>query len=96
MTLSAGFRLKFVEVDVLRDKDAKAQISYTRQWLGDNANFHGFYFERFSGTPVFDYENAYAVDQSGKRYNLDIKKLSTRKYDIILSEGQAFNNEQIT
>jgi hypothetical protein len=34
----AGFRLKWVEVDVILDKDGKAQISYTIRWSCRNAN----------------------------------------------------------
>ncbi|MCK4533737.1 hypothetical protein KAU39_08110, partial [bacterium] len=61
-----------------------------------NANLHGFYFKGFVGSPVFDYENVYAVDKQGNRYPLEIKKLSSKKYDIILAGGKAFDNGEIT
>ena len=82
---SGGFRLRWVEVDVVLDKDGKAQVSYAVRWSCSGADLHGFYFEGFSGEPVFDSGNSYALDQDNNRYTLDIKKLGSRKYDIIQS-----------
>ena len=92
----AGFKLRWVEINVVLDKDGKAQITYAVRWTCQNADLHGFYFEGFVGSPVFDYENACAVDEKGNRYSLEIKKLSLKKYDIVLAEGKAFNNGEIT
>lgn len=65
-----GFKLRWVEVDAVLDKDGKAQISYMVRWNSQSAALHGFYFEGFGGAPLFDYESAYALDQGQKRYSL--------------------------
>ena len=48
-SFAGSFKLRWVEVDVILDKDAKAQVSYTVRWSADNGNLHGFYFEGFTG-----------------------------------------------
>lgn len=94
--LAGGFRMNWVESEVILDKDGKAQVSYTVRWTGTGGQLHGFYFEGFQETPVFDSAKAYAVDNAGKRYGLDIKRLSPAKYDIVLANGEAFSNGEIT
>ncbi len=96
LILAGDFRLRWAEVDVVLDKDGKAQISYTLRWSCQNANLHGFYFEGFTGIPYFDYKNSFAEGQDGNRYNLDITRISSRKFDVVLSDGRAFNNGEIT
>lgn len=96
LSFAGDFRLRWVEADVILDKDGKAQISYTVRWACRDANLHGFYFEGFTGVPYFDYKNSFAEGQDGTRYNLDIKQLSSRKFDVVLSDGRAFNNGEIT
>jgi len=96
ITFAGGFSLDWNQVLAVLDKDGKAQISYIIRWNCRNVNFHGFYFEVFQEEPFFDKVNSYAVDDKGKKYSLDIKKLSQKKYDIVLANGQAFVNGQIT
>nr|MDA8131450.1 hypothetical protein [Elusimicrobiota bacterium] len=92
---AAGFGMKWVETEVILDRDGKAQVSYAVRWAG-SGQLHGFYFEGFQETPVFDAGRAYALDSSGNKYQLDIKKLSDRKYDIVLAGGQAVTSGEIT
>jgi len=96
LALAGGFRMNWVESEVILDKDGKAQVSYTVRWTGTGGQLHGFYFEGFQETPVFDSAKAYAVDNAGRRYGLDIKRLSSTKYDIVLANGEAFSNGEIT
>lgn len=55
---AGGFSLRWVEADVVLDKDGKAQVSYAVRWKCRGANFHGFYFKGFQEDPAFDYANA--------------------------------------
>ena len=97
LPLSAGgFRMNWSEVEVLLDKDGKAQVSYTVRWTATGGQLHGFYFEGFQETPVFDTARAHALDAAGNRYPLEIKRLSDKKYDIILADGRAFTNGELT
>jgi len=51
----------------LSNKDGKAQVGYAVRWSARNANLHGFYFEGFQEEPVFDYDSAYAEDNTSSR-----------------------------
>ncbi len=93
---AAGFKMDWVESEVTVDRDGKAQISYAVRWTVSGGPLHGFYFEGFQETPVFDMTGSYALDAAGKKYALEIVKVSEKKYDIILADGAAFNDGQIT
>src|SRR4030043_38839 len=93
---SAEFRMRWTEVDLVLDRDGKAEVTYQVRWTCRGANLHGFYFEGFQESPVFDYAGSYAVDQTGRRYGLSIKRLSNKKYDVVLENGQAFHDGEIT
>ncbi|MFA5261953.1 MAG: hypothetical protein WC450_12065, partial [Candidatus Omnitrophota bacterium] len=90
------FKMRWVEVDVVLDPDGKALVSYAVRWSCRGADLHGFYFEGFAGLPRFNYLDAHAVGEDGTRYPLDIIYLSSHKYDIVLSEGQAFHEGEVT
>jgi hypothetical protein len=97
----ASFSLKWAETNVSLNKDGTAVVAYTIRWSASNANLHGFYFEGFMEEPGFDKENAFAVDDKGTKYGLQITKLSSRKYDIVLAAAQdntsidlAFENQK--
>jgi hypothetical protein len=93
---AAGPHMLWNEVDVVLDRDGKAQVSYTSRWDTSGGTLHGFYFEGFQETPVFDLNNAYALDGAGNRYPLAINRLSGTKYDIILADGKAFTGGEVT
>lgn len=92
----AGFDTKWVETEVVLDRDGKGQVAYAVRWSAHGRDLHGFYFEGAAETPVFDHKGAYAVDDRGGRYGLEIKHVSGNKYDIILADGQGFQGGDIT
>lgn len=91
-----GFRLRWVETDVTLDRDGKARIAYAIRWSADGGTLHGFYFEGFQETPIIDTQSAFAVDDQNRRYALSISPLSATKYDVVLADGQAFSQGEIT
>jgi len=94
--VGAAFKMDWVESEVILDRDGKARVSYAVRWTAAGGQLHGFYFEGFQETPVFDPAGAYALDAAGNKYPLEINKVSDKKYDIILAEGGAFTSGQIT
>lgn len=85
--------LRWVEVDVSLDKNGMASITYSVRYSAQGFNLHGFYFEGFSERPVFDYKNCKAIADNGKTYGLDIKRISSRKYDIVLANHEFYRGE---
>lgn len=93
---AAGFKMDWVESEVVLDRVGGAMISYAVRWTAAGEPLHGFDFEGFQETPVFDAARAYALDAAGNRYPLEIRKVSEKKYDISLSGGRAFTDGAIT
>ncbi|HBE88178.1 MAG TPA: hypothetical protein DDW67_03450, partial [Elusimicrobia bacterium] len=93
---SAGYDLKWTETEVVLDRDGRGQVSYAVRWGVTGREIHAFYFEGAAEPPVFDRAGAYAVDDRGERYDLDIKHVSGRKYDIVLAGGRGFGGGDIT
>ncbi len=68
-------RLQFVETEVNLFPDGRASVEYVVRYTVISGEFHGFYFGGFDRlTPIFDRNNASAIDSRGNTYGLDIKK----------------------
>ncbi|MFC2168024.1 DUF2207 domain-containing protein, partial [Acidobacteriota bacterium] len=90
-------KLQFVETEVRLLPDGKASVEYVVRYQVVSGEFHGFYFEGFDKLiPYFDNQNASAVDSQGNTYDLDIKKIRTGFYDIVLDKGEAVSSGFIT
>lgn len=97
-TVMAGEgRLRFVETEVLLFPDGKASVEYVVRYTVISGEFHGFYFEGLDRLiPVFDRENASAIDSQGNTYGLDIKGAGPGRYDIVLDRGRSVTSGDIT
>ncbi|MCK4940636.1 hypothetical protein KAS45_00960, partial [candidate division WOR-3 bacterium] len=93
VSLSAD--LRWVEVDVSLWQDGRADFVYKLRYDVLSGAMHGFYLQGISVVPYFDYENSYAVDAYGQRYDLTIKDLGD-KYDVVLARGHAFGPGEVT
>ncbi|MBW1769837.1 MAG: hypothetical protein JRJ17_01480, partial [Deltaproteobacteria bacterium] len=90
-------RLQFVETEVNLFPDGRASVEYVVRYTVISGEFHGFYFEGFDRlTPIFDRNNASAIDSRGNTYGLDIKKVSSDKYDIVLANGIGVSSGYVT
>jgi hypothetical protein len=90
-------RLQFVETEVNLFPDGRASVEYVVRYTVISGEFHGFYFEGFDRlTPIFDRNNASAIDSRGNTYGLDIKKISSDKYDIVLANGIGISSGYVT
>lgn len=97
-TVMAGEgRLRFVETEVLLFPDGKASVEYVVRYTVISGEFHGFYFEGLDRLiPLFDRENASAIDSQGNTYGLDIKGAGPGRYDIVLDRGRSVTSGDIT
>lgn len=97
-TVMAGEgRLRFVETEVLLFPDGKASVEYVVRYTVISREFHGFYFEGLDRLiPLFDRENASAIDSQGNTYGLDIKGAGPGRYDIVLDRGRSVTSGDIT
>ena len=87
--LSLSVDLQWVEVDVSLWEDGRADFVYKVRWNVLSGTMSGFYFQETTVDPYFDFDDAYAVDEYGNKYPLEIKDLGN-KYDIILGSGKRF------
>ena len=90
-------RLQFVETEVILFPDGKASVEYVVRYAVTSGEFHGFYFEGFDRLiPHFDKENASAIDSEGNTYGLDIKRVNSTLYDIVLENGRGVSSGYVT
>ena len=62
-----------------------------------SGTLHGFYFESRDRLPVgMAVDASYAVDSSGRRYALSMRKVGARKWDIVLANGQGVSSGTVT
>ncbi|MBN1222766.1 MAG: hypothetical protein JXB23_05925, partial [Candidatus Aminicenantes bacterium] len=95
--LAGEGRLQFVETEVMLLPDGKASIEYVVRYAVVSGEFHGFYFGGLDRlVPHFDLENASAIDSRDNTYGLDIKKVRSDYYDIILEKGQGVLSGHVT
>ena len=87
--ISLSVDLRWVEVDVSLWQDGRADFVYKVRWNVLSGTMSGFYFQETTVDPYFDFEDAYAVDEYGNKYPLEIKDLGN-KYDIILGHRKRF------
>jgi len=89
-TANAGTgKMDFVETDIQLFNDGKAVVEYVVKWNVLSGEFHGFYLGGFDRLiPVFDTENAWAIDDFDRKYRLDIKRVDSKKFDIVLAGGE--------
>jgi hypothetical protein len=89
--------INFVETTVELNKAGEANVAYVVQYKVLSGEMHGFYFSGNDRLVINSFsDESYAVDDFGNRYKLDIKKVSSDKWDIILADGQGVSSGTIT
>ena len=87
--------LRSVEIDLVLRTDGKADLFYTLDWSARGGQMHGFYFEGMEGEPVFNLQRCFADLSSGVRVPLEIKKIDSHKFDVILENGKGFSGSAL-
>ncbi|HIE05586.1 MAG TPA: hypothetical protein EYP58_02170, partial [bacterium (Candidatus Stahlbacteria)] len=96
LLFTVAVNLNWVEVDVGLDPRGGAQFVYKIKWTVESGTLHGFYLEGLSIDPVyFDQEESFAEDDYGRKYRLEIKKIGSKKYDVVLARGQGVSRGSI-
>ncbi|MDH5638353.1 MAG: hypothetical protein OEZ04_07675, partial [Nitrospinota bacterium] len=80
----------WVEANVSLRNDGKADFLYRIRYQVFSGKMGGFYLEGAAKNPVFDTANCFAEGDDGTRYNIDIRRLSSRKFDILLARGARY------
>lgn len=89
--------MKWVEIDLSPRVNGQADVIYQIHWKVSGFDLHGFYFEGFGNAPpVFKYDECRAYGSDGSKFNLSIRQMSGQRYDVILANGAAFRNGEIT
>ncbi|MDH5756786.1 MAG: hypothetical protein OEZ55_08980, partial [Nitrospinota bacterium] len=88
MALSAS--PDWVEANISLRNDGKVDFLYRIRYQVFSGTMGGFYLEGAAENPVFDHANCFAEGDNGARYNLDVRRMSSRKFDILLAQGARY------
>jgi hypothetical protein len=90
-------RIRFIETDVDLRADGSAVVMNTVQWQVLSGELHGFYFEGLDRLPVYRFaSDSHAVDSRGNRYGLDISRVGSGRWDIVLANGAGVGSGSVT
>lgn len=88
---------RWVEIDLSPRLNGQADLIYKIRYSVSNFDLHGFYFQGTGAVlPVFKYDECRAVADDGRSFGLSIRRLADGRYDVVLANGAAFRNGEIT
>jgi hypothetical protein len=89
--------INFVETTVRLAEDGAAIVGYTMQYRVVSGELHGFYFSGNDRLKIQAFATeSYAIDDFGNRYDLDISKVGSDKWDIILANNAGVSSGTVT